>query len=367
MRTLMHYQKSKGHQVSGVVHWHQVGKRSEAIDDCGIEISRMSIQLIAFFVPISFLAGYSFWKKIRHSAPDILHLHMPNIACFWLLFLPSARRIPWVVHWHSDVLGEKPDWRIKFLYPFYRIFEQWLLARASKIIVTSPNYLATSQPLDKWADKCSIVPLGIDIELKGFADELNLRDIASPLKVLCIGRLTYYKGHQYLLRAISEVAKANTQIKLDIVGKGELSSDCLRLTKEFELEEMIDFHGEVDEHQLNRLLHGCDLLCLPSIERTEAFGLVLLEAMSVGKPCIVTDVRGSGMSYVVEHLKTGLVVEHSSVEALSEALVHCAAYPKHLSEWGQAGYERVQQVFSLEKVAEKVESIYLSIFPEERS
>jgi rhamnosyl/mannosyltransferase len=80
--------------------------------------------------------------------------------------------------------------------------------------------------------------------------------------------------------------------------------------------------------------------------------------MRAKKACVVTDVKGSGMSYVVEHLKTGLVVEHSSAEALAQALMHCADHPQHLIDWGNAGYERLQHMFSLPTIAAKVEDIY---------
>ena len=58
-----------------------------------------------FFVPIS--PSFPFWlaRAVRRFRPDVIHLHMPNASAFWALLLPSARRVPWVVHWQSDVIG----------------------------------------------------------------------------------------------------------------------------------------------------------------------------------------------------------------------------------------------------------------------
>ena len=82
------------------------------------------------------------WRVIRNNAPDVLHIHMPNLSAFWALLLLSARRIPWVIHWHADVEASRYRISLRLGYPHYFIFERALLERADSIIVTSPQYVA---------------------------------------------------------------------------------------------------------------------------------------------------------------------------------------------------------------------------------
>ena len=367
MRDIMSEQHAAGHKVSAVVHHHTKKNSSDSLEDRGISIKRMSIQMIILYVPIALLAIFHIRTAIKNNTPDILHLHMPNLACLWLLFLPAARKIPWIVHWHSDVIGESPAPRIKLLYPYYRFCEQWLLARAHRIIVTSPNYLFTSAPLKKWHDKASVIPLALEPTTNS-TQSINRDSERDVLHVICIGRLAYYKGHRFLIDAIRAVNHKGVKVSLHIAGRGELAQTLRRQASDARLDNVITFHEDLSNDDLSALLNQADVLCLPSIERTEAFGLVLLEAMRAKKACVVTDVKGSGMSYVVEHLKTGLVVEHSSAEALAHALMHCADHPQHLIDWGNAGYERLQYMFSLPTIAAKVEDIYHQVLaPHEQS
>ena len=113
------------------------------------------------FAPIS--PGFPLWlrRAIRAQMPDILHLHMPNLSAFWALALPSARRLPWVVHWHADVVPSKHKLGLRLAYPLYRILERYILDRADVVVATSKPSLDSSKPLAPWHDKCRVVPLGM--------------------------------------------------------------------------------------------------------------------------------------------------------------------------------------------------------------
>jgi len=104
-------------------------------------------------------------------------------------------------------------------------------------------------------------------------------------------------------------------------------------------------------------MQRCDFLVLPSIERTEAFGLVLLEAMRAGKACICTNVEGSGMSNVVEHEKTGLVVQHSDSHALANAMARLNNKTIRDS-YGQLGQQRFANAYQIDKIEKNVRDLY---------
>ena len=294
-------------------------------------------------------------RLIASERPDLLHLHVPNLSAFWALLSPRARRLPWVVHWHADVPLSEHKWQLRLLYRFYRPFEQWLLRRARLVIVTSPPYLDSSPALAPWLEKCRVIPLGIrPLQERHASGDSAAGNDTARLKMLAVGRLSYYKGFDLLLRAVA----ATPGVTLDLLGDGEERSRLAALVRALRAESRITLHGQVtDEERLSRLA-ACDCLCLPSIERSEAFGLVLLEAMAAGKACVATAVPGSGMAWVVEHEKTGLVVPPGDPEALAGALRFLAEDPEERRAMGAAGRTRFQAHFHIDRSADQVLAAY---------
>jgi len=147
-----------------------------------------------------------------------------------------------------------------------------------------PPYLEASEPLRTWADKCAVVPLGLQ------APAPQAPPSAPPwstphLRVLAIGRLAHYKGFGTLIDAVAQTPG----VELRIAGDGELRAElAAHIAHGLPAEAAARIHllGAVTEPDKLALLASCDVFALPSCERTEAFGLVLLEAMAHGKPCL---------------------------------------------------------------------------------
>ena len=99
-------------------------------------------------------------------------------------------------------------------------------------------------------------------------------------------------------------------------------------------------------------------MCLPSIERTEAFGLVLLEAARAGKPSLVTRVEGSGMTWVVLDGITGWTVNPGSAEELKQVLATISKNRSELSQRGQLARERFAREFQIAAVANRIQTLY---------
>ena len=352
MLALMKAQINAGLNVSAFVHQHQIGMPFTIEERFGARIYRTPIVGKLLFVPIALLAIIHLRKALKETQPDVIHAHLPNVTCFLLLVLKQAKHSSLVVHWHSDVLGEKPNRGVKLLYPIYRIFEKSLLSRANKIIVTSENYLKISRPLKPFKQKCVVVPLGLEDK----PPKSNKPNTTFNSTALCIGRLTYYKGHRFLIEAMAKLT--NTPLTLTIVGDGELLSPLQHQTSLLNIEKRICFLGQVSDSALYNLIESCDFLVLPSIERTEAFGLVLLEAMRAGKPCICTDVPGSGMSEVVLHNETGLVVQHANVNSLANAMKKLASDEELSTTLGLNGRKRFLNHFTVSKVEVLIHTLY---------
>ncbi|EIJ41480.1 glycosyltransferase [Beggiatoa alba B18LD] len=310
------------------------------------------------YAPIS--PQFPVWldKVIQRYQPNILHFHLPNTSAFWALFSKRARHCPWVVHWHSDVISHFHP-LLKTAYQVYRPFEQRFLKQAQAIIVTSPPYLKASPALTPWQDKCHIVPLGIASQRLPKADDValawaNQQWQAGKIRLFSVGRLTYYKGYEILIRAMQNLADA----QLCIVGEGELKPRLQALIKTLDLQARVTLLGRCDAQQLAGLFTTSDIYCLSSLERTEAFGMVLLEAMYYGKPIVASRIQGAGVMWVVEDGKTGQLVEPNSVPALVAGLQHLIANPHEREQFVRQAYQRFNDLFTIESVAEKISTIY---------
>ena len=355
-----------------LAHHHDQGITSvtESIGD--IPVRRVKLWRQMLYAPICLSFRTEMIHEMKQFNPDVLHIHMPNLSALLCLFSKDARRRPWVIHWHSDVLGAEPDWRIKLLYPLYRIFEKRLLSRARRIICTSPSYLGSSKSLVGFEHKCRVIPLGIraNSDKRSFDPVPGGDQQQSPatlenensqgsglLQILCVGRLTYYKGHKYLLDAI---AKLN-DVHLTIIGEGEMRADIEAQISQLGLEKRVTLAGEVSDSVLTDCINTSDLLCLPSIERTEAFGMVILEAARCKKPTIVTGVAGSGMSWVVVDKVTGWVVPDRDVTALKNCIEQIDSDRSQISAFGEAAQKRFLNNFQIDSVGGEVVALYSSI------
>jgi rhamnosyl/mannosyltransferase len=332
-----------------------VGEGSEALS----KIYRAPCYGRLLYAPIS--PAFPFWlhRAIREFQPDLLHLHLPNTSAFWALLVPAARRLPWVIHWHADVVASAIDRRLALAYRFYRPFEQRLLAASRAIIATSPPYLEASAALAPWRDRCTVIPLGLDPARIPDPDPAA-RKRAETLwgdtrfRILAIGRLTYYKGHDILIQAAAHLPDS----RILIVGTGEQRQRLATLIDSLDLHDRVRLPGFQPEADLNALLAGCNVLCLPSLERTEAFGLVLLEAMRFGKPVVVSDIPGSGPGWVVNQAGHGRCVPPGDVEALAAALRELQQDPAQRTALGQAGATALKEQFGIEPVAAVITEWY---------
>ena len=307
---------------------------------------------------------FPFWlrRAMREFQPDLLHLHLPNTSAFWALTIPAARRLPWVIHWHADVVASTIDRRLALAYRLYRPFEQRLLAASRAIIATSPPYLEASAALAPWRERCYSILLGLDparIPEPDVAAQQRAKALwgDAPFRILAIGRLTYYKGHDILIQAAADLP--NTRVL--IVGTGEHGDRLAKQVQSLHLDGRVVLPGFQPEADLNALLASCDVVCLPSLERTEAFGLVLLEAMRFAKPVVVSDISGSGAGWVVDAAGHGLKVAVGDAQALAAALRVLQNDPARRTELGQAGALALREQFGIGPVAKAINNSYQQV------
>ncbi len=310
-------------------------------------LRRVPVQTQLVYAPIALGFRCALVRAIRDIAPQVLHLHLPNNSVFWALTVASARRIPWVVHWHSDVVVSDKHLALRMAYKLYRPFEQAVLEQAARIIVTSPPYLEASEPLRRWQHKCAVVPLGLVPDPPGVVTAQPSPWQPARLKLLSMGRLAHYKGFETLIQAVS----GTDNLQLIIAGQGECMASLQALVRAGTPEGTrpnVQLMGEVTEAEKHRLLASCDAFCLASNERTEAFGMVLLEAMAHARPCVVSRLPGSGMSWLVSSSHAGLShLPPGDVAAWRHALQLLVQQPQVLTQWGMQGQQALQTRFSI--------------------
>jgi rhamnosyl/mannosyltransferase len=286
---------------------------------------------------------------MRHIEADVIVIHVPNPTAEigYLLARPKARLI---VRYHSDIVRQATAIR------FYGAVQRHFLSHADVIIPTSRNYIDTSTTLQPLREKCRVVPLGIlPEEFRAPAPDVinELHTKYGGEYVLFSGIHRYYKGVEYLVRAVKGI-----QAPVVIAGDGPERARCMALADE--LGTYVAFPGRLTHDELVAHLHGCAVFAFPSVERSEAFGISILEAQVCGKPVVATTL-GTGVEYVNLHGQTGLNVPPRDPAALANAINTLLADPNRRDTMGAFARERVASEFHAEKVARAEFELYEAV------
>ncbi|MFN3630515.1 MAG: glycosyltransferase [Casimicrobiaceae bacterium] len=306
------------------------------------------------FVPLAPRLRAELARAIADFRPDYLHWHMPNMAPLFGFLLGSARRLPWVLHWHSDVVASRHQRVLRWLYPLYRPYERAVLDAADLIITTSASYLITSEALAAHRERCVAIPLGLrQVDRQPTEAERAWAARQWPpgsVRLLAIGRLTYYKGFDTLISALHGLP----EVALVLVGTGQEASRLDQLIHRLGLAARVRRIERVTEYEKIALLQSAQAFALPSRERTEAFGLVLLEAMREGCPLLASHLEGSGVLLLARHLDNALLAPPEDIPAWRAAIARLAGSPELRQRLGARGLERAQFEFDLPQVTRRI-------------
>ncbi|EFO79185.1 glycosyl transferase group 1 [Oscillochloris trichoides DG-6] len=291
--------------------------------------------------------------QMVRQRPDLVHLHMPDPTGDLALALVGPRT-PLVVSYHSDIV------RQRHLLHLYAPLLRRTLRRATRIIVSSPAYQCSSPFLAAHQDRCVVVPYGIELARFAHADPAQVAAIRArypgPLS-LFVGRLRYYKGVEYLIRALVHAPGQALIIGADATVR---RADLHHLAQQVGVAERVHFLQAEDDAALPAYFHAADLFVLPSIERSEAFGIVQIEAQAAALP-VITSELGTGTSYVTLHGQTGIVVPPADPLALARAMRVVLENPNLARAWGAAGRQRAQMEFDHTRMLERIEALYADI------
>lgn len=311
---------------------------------CPAQIQFFEAQVIrqkSWFAPASCDLGgaaalSSFATLTRNT--DVVHYFFPWPFADVLRMLTHPDK-PEVMTYISDVVRQK--WLGRCYAPL-----MWKTLKSMKIIVAnSPAYARTSTVLSHPAlrDKVRIIPLGIE---ESHYPKARDDSIFERLGIECgepyflfLGVLRYYKGLDYLIRAAKDVSA-----RIIVAGAGPEYKRLQRLAQEVGARTII-FSGQVSNCEKVSLLQRCLALVLPSHLRSEAYGMVLVEAAMFHRPMISCEI-GTGTSFVNMHEETGLVVEPGNPLALARAMNALLHEPDLANHFGAAARQRYERMFS---------------------
>lgn len=305
--------------------------------------ARLDIQIASTAFSVSAFGRFS---RLAQKA-DIIHYHFPWPFMDVVHFAMRIKK-PTVVTYHSDII------RQKHLLKFYRPLMSKFLGSMDRIVATSQNYLATSDVLEKYSDKVSVIPIGLDKAAYPQPQPGLLqfwREKLGPKFFLFVGVIRYYKGLHILLEAAQ-----GTDYPIVIVGAGPIEAELKAQATQLGLRN-IHFLGHLPDEDKVALLTLCYGVVFPSHLRSEAFGISLLEGAMYGKPMISSEI-GTGTTYINIGGETGMVVPPSDPVALRQAMRYLWEHPAEAAEMGRRAEERYWKHFTAEQMVEDYVKLY---------
>ncbi len=334
----------RDHEVEVLV-CNRHSKTEESVED-GVRVTRVG--RIAHINRMSICPTLPSWLKRKN--PDLVHLHLINPMAelsFLLARLPCRA----IATYHMDIT------RQKWLKPLHTPILNRVIDRLDWITVSSQRFAQTSPVLSQYMDKVRVLPFGISEErfkATPFNQSLTeeFRKQYQGKVVLFVGRLTLYKGIPVLIEAMEKIDATCL-----IIGTGYLEDRIRVEIARRGLDNRVHLIGDASDEELVSYYDRADVFVLPSINRTESFGITQLEAMSRGTPVVCTEV-GTGTTEINRNGETGLVVPPGDAEALAGAINRILSDDALANRLSQGAIERYRTHFSEETMCRNLRELY---------
>jgi glycosyltransferase involved in cell wall biosynthesis len=303
-----------------------------------------------FRIGNSAVAPQLLWKLRGFDAVQLHYPFFGGAEWVWLWKRLFGRKARLAVMYHMDTVGRGLAGAVFSLYR--ALFLKRVLSAADVIMASSRDYLASSHAAAFKDDpRVRETPFGVDIERFRPRPDISK---AEPLALFVGGldRAHYFKGVPVLLEAFSRVLAAVPDARLAIVGDGDMRAAYERQAMELGLGKRVRFVGKVPDGHLQECFGHARVHVLPSIDRSEAFGLVTLEAAACAVPSIVSDLPG--VRTVIEDGATGLRVPPGDVPALARAMTDLLLSGGRAEAMGRAARARAERLYARPAAARRV-------------
>ncbi len=289
---------------------------------------------------------------------DLTHVHdwhPVNLVCR----LKDEYGIPLIITYHSTEWGRNGNKHGDWWEAMEISHREWRGGyESSRVIVTSTILKNEIQHLYQIPDeKIDIVPNGIhgnkmqiEVDAGRVKEEYGIHPYA-PV-VLFVGRMSYQKGPDLLVRAIPEVLTDRWDVRFVIIGEGEMRSECENIAYGLDVQDSCHFLGYVDETVKSKWMNACDLICVPS--RNEPFGIILLEAWDAGKNIVATDAIS-----LIDNFRDGVLV-YQTPQSIAWGIRYVLDNYSR-GELGREGQKLIDTRFNWDNIAEKTVDVYKTL------
>lgn len=307
-------------------------------------VIRLPVQGIVNSQPLVLDLPAALRRILLGFRPDLVHLHLPNplAAATWLLLRTGGEPLPPLAVWqHADMTRQRVGRLL--VGPVV----QACLGAAAGICVSSSSLREGSRELARWRDKVEVIPFGIDPE-----PWCSVEPSRGP-RFLFVGRLVGYKGLETLLEALRRAPG----LAVDIVGDGPLGPRLRRMIEGGDFRDRAVLHGRLPECELLRLMGRSRALVLPSLDGSETFGLVQLEAMASGLPVIASDLP-TGVAEVGIRDRTTILIRPGDGEGLAAAMMGLLADPGRAAAMGVAARRLFRERYTRDSMVDGLRRWY---------
>jgi glycosyltransferase involved in cell wall biosynthesis len=311
---------------------------------------------------LALLPGYAVagaWaarRLARTGGYDVIHVHwpLPQALLGW-----SARRAgsaPLVCSFYGVELTFARRSRVPGLVAFLR------RAIRTADAVTAISTYTTSLVRAVHDRPVELIPFGATVPVP---DQPPALPPAPPFRLLFVGRLVERKGVRHLLDAVARARTDGVDVVADVVGEGPIRPALEAHARSLGLASAVRFHGFVSDEELVRRYVECHAFVLPAVvdEKgdVEGLGVVIIEALAYGRGVIASD--AGGITDIVDHDRTGLLVPPGDAAALADAIATLAADPGRLARLGRTGRAYVEERFSWSAVIGRLVELYARLAP----
>ena len=300
----------------------------------------------------------SFLPQLFFKLPgfDIVHLHYPffgTAEVVWLAKIIFPKKFKFIIHFHMDVTGLSPFAKILSLPT--KIIRNSLFKKADAVTCASLDYVKNSdiaKIYKKYSAKFKEIPFGVDTD-KFFPAIKKESEIKKILFVGGLDKAHYFKGVDILLKAASKFQLPASSFQ--IIGDGDLKPQYMKQAKELGIADKVNFLGKVSDEKLPEIYRQADLLILPSINKNEAFGLVLLEAMACGVPVIASDLPG--VRTVFENGRQGLLCNPGDISDLKNKIEEILSDENKRKQMSQEARKLAKEKYNWKKIGKKLNKL----------
>jgi glycogen(starch) synthase len=282
--------------------------------------------------------------KKRTFKPDLVHINSVGADLFYHLHTRDAHPSRMLMTIHGLPLIDISEQHSQLVRALRSA--DWVTAVSeatlAKVVELAPEV----------ASRSSVIYNGLEVP----------REPPAPLpfeapRLLCLGRLVRHKGFDLALSAFASLVTRFPQSRLWVVGDGEVRSDLERQAVDLGVTRAVEFTGWVPPDQVPHLINRATVVVMPS--RREPFGLVALQAAQMARPIVAA--RADGLTEVVVHRETGLLVEKDDSHALAEAIAFLLEHPGLAARMGRAARRRVEDLFSWDRFLDSYVGLYRNL------